>query len=282
MDKDPASTAEETNTKETVIRLSLRVTGYKHQLFGSAFKTKPLVCFPQLQDLKRELKTWKEEIDKKLKKIEDNELMILSLLREIRDSGSNLNGQAGDSKDGDSDGKELPKCDPAIEGATAFMRKSVYPGSRVQVDAERLDHSISNSKSATIFSNYLMTLMFSVKDVYRRSLTGSKARVKPDQKNDYIKKLPFGTQEDFFNAIEHHFKKSYNKFTVRLHVANHLKNLNKFFQAIKSGTPFTKELVSSCRLTIENLKFSDLSDYIQEPELFVQLDEEIDFITNHI
>lgn len=245
----------------------------------------------QLDDLKRELKEWKEEIDKKLKKIEDNELAILSLLREIKEAGvqrNSSNGQALNSNEdsnhnsNDQDSNDSPRPpNPVNECPTPFM-KFVYPGSRVQVDAERLDHSILSSKSATIFSNYLMALMFSVKDVYRRSLTGSKARVKPDQKNDYIKKLPFGTQEDFFLAIEHHFKKSYNKFSVRLHVANHLKNLNKFFQLIKSGNPFTKELVSSCRLTIENLKFSDLSDYIQEPDLFAQLDQEIDFVVNQI
>ena len=256
-----------------------------------------MVCFSflqQLDDLKRELKEWKEEIDKKLKKIEDNELAILGLLREIKEAGlrrnlngndpnSNSNGNSNDetSNDKDSPGDDLSKANPINECTTPFM-KFVYPGSRVEVDAERLDHSIMNSKSATIFSNYLMTLMFNVKDLYRRSLTGSKARVRPDQKNDYIKKLPFGTQEDFFLAIEHHFKKSHNKFSVRLHVANHLKNLNKFFQLIKNGSPFTKELVSSCRLTIENLKFSDLSDYVQDPELFVQLDEEIDFIVNQI
>ena len=209
--------------------------------------------------------------------------MILRLLREIKKNGtsskSNENGLSSNSNSNELNGNDLqvdlPDQDLPVEAGNALL-KPVYPGSKALVDAERLGHAIANSKSATIFSNYLMTLMFSVKDIYRRSLTGSKARVKPDQKNEYIKKLPFGTQEDFFSAIEHHFKKSYNKFTVRLHVANHLKNLNKFFQLIKSGSPFAKELVSSCRLTIENLKFSDLSDYIQEPDLFVPLDEEVD------
>lgn len=259
----------------------------------------------QLDDLKRELKEWKEDIDRRLKTIEDNELRILNLLNEIKDSGTNntanenilglnvsdlickaLNGgdlNAADLNESNlnvndliGDNVQPPESKATKEDDEGPTMQFVYPGSKVKVNSQMLDYFVANSKSATVFANQLMTLMFCVKDVYRRSLTGSKARVKPEQKADYVKKISFGTQEDYFNAIEYHFKKSYNKWTCRLHVSNHLKNLNKFFQAIKKGEPFTKELVSSCRITMENLKFCDLCDYIQEPDLFLQLDETID------
>lgn len=250
----------------------------------------------QLDDLKRELKEWKEDIDRRLKTIEDNESRILNLLNEIKESGINnskekdnilglnvsdlicnaLNGGALNSNDLNGSDVQLSDLKTTKDDEDDLSMQFVYPGSTVKVNAQMLQYIVANSKSPTVFANQLMTLMFSVKDVYRRSLTGSKARVKPEQKADYVKKISFGTQEDYFNAIEHHFKKSYNKWTCRLHVSNHLKNLNKFFLAIKKGDSFTKELVSSCRITMENLKFSDLCDYIQEPELFVQLDETID------
>ena len=123
-----------------------------------------------------------------------------------------------------------------------------YPECWFEVSKAALDQAF-NAKSDKRLAVALLPLFCKVSDVYRRSLTGSGARVRETQKDKYETKAKFDFLEAIDLTVEGKFESRFSRSSVHSALSTHLTRLNNLFSHLKNGGAFNPEILKQFRLS---------------------------------
>lgn len=155
----------------------------------------------------------------------------------------------------------------------------LYPGSKISVNKDRLSNAkAANSQSA--FISRILTAVFDVPGLYRRTYSGQQARIKTE---NTLKKIALDKVliEEVKSASKFYFKNSNDSSTkISNSFGNKLNYINSLFTEIKSSVGefnLTKEKLKDHNLNeFDIIGLRELDQYLENVEKFDELDKLID------